>query len=366
MSSPPTASTSRWPAGCSRCRARATTSGATGHRRRGTWRTPTWPTRSSTSTRCRAAPMARRGCTPSCASASACTSAANGSPGCCGCVGRAGIGGNTHRHRAERPPPRAARRPGAAAVRRRRRRTGCGAPTSPSIPTATGKVYCCAVLDVFSRAVVGWSIADHMRAELVVDALQMATWRRHPSPARSSTATEAAQYTSWVFGHRLREAGLLGSMGRVAQLGRQHHDRVVLVDHAARTARHPPLELARRNSRRRSSSGSRPGTTRAAGTPASAMLSPARVREPFTPPPSPRHDHHTRRVRRTGSGSELAEAADDVPQLNELVDEGNRRAGQFLVARAAGAGDLRELQRLSDADCREADVELRRLLSGDR
>ncbi|MGY1763751.1 DDE-type integrase/transposase/recombinase [Geodermatophilus sp. SYSU D00779] len=38
-------------------------------------------------------------------------------------------------------------------------------------PTAEGKVYCAAVLDVFSRTVVGWSIADHMRAELVVDAL---------------------------------------------------------------------------------------------------------------------------------------------------------------------------------------------------
>jgi hypothetical protein len=49
-------------------------------------------------------------------------------------------------------------------------------------PTSTGKVYCCAVLDVYSRAIVGWSIADHMRTELVVDALQMATWRRRPPP----------------------------------------------------------------------------------------------------------------------------------------------------------------------------------------
>ncbi|WP_411266639.1 DDE-type integrase/transposase/recombinase [Enemella evansiae] len=38
-------------------------------------------------------------------------------------------------------------------------------------PAGDGKVYCCAVLDVFSRVVVGWSIADHMRTELVVDAL---------------------------------------------------------------------------------------------------------------------------------------------------------------------------------------------------
>ncbi len=38
----------------------------------------------------------------------------------------------------------------------------------------TGKVYCATVLDVFSRAIVGWAIADHMRSELVVDALQIA------------------------------------------------------------------------------------------------------------------------------------------------------------------------------------------------
>ncbi|MFJ2521347.1 hypothetical protein ACIOWF_20455 [Cellulosimicrobium cellulans] len=37
-------------------------------------------------------------------------------------------------------------------------------------------MYCCAVLDVFTRQVVGWSIADHMRSELVLDALEMARW----------------------------------------------------------------------------------------------------------------------------------------------------------------------------------------------
>ena len=49
-------------------------------------------------------------------------------------------------------------------------------------PTAEAKVYCAAVVDVFSRMVVGWSIADHIRAELVVDALEMACWRRRPQP----------------------------------------------------------------------------------------------------------------------------------------------------------------------------------------
>ena len=47
-------------------------------------------------------------------------------------------------------------------------------------PTGEGKVYLAVVLDAFSRRVIGWSIADHMRAELVADALQMAAWRRRP------------------------------------------------------------------------------------------------------------------------------------------------------------------------------------------
>ena len=80
---------------------------------------------------------------------------------------------------------------------------------------ADGWVYCCAVVDAWSRRVVGWSIADHIRAELVVDALEMARWQRKPS-GTIVHADRGAQYTSWIFGHRLRSAGLLGSMGRVA------------------------------------------------------------------------------------------------------------------------------------------------------
>lgn len=80
---------------------------------------------------------------------------------------------------------------------------------------ADGWVYCCAVVDAFSRRVVGWSIADHVRSELVVDALEMARWQRRPQ-GTVVHADRGPQYTSWVFGHRLRAAGLLGSMGRVA------------------------------------------------------------------------------------------------------------------------------------------------------
>lgn len=83
-------------------------------------------------------------------------------------------------------------------------------------PARTGKVYCAAVVDVFSRRVVGWAIADHIRAELVVDALDMARWRRKPEPGTVVHSDRGFQYTSWVFGYRLGQAGLLGSMGRVA------------------------------------------------------------------------------------------------------------------------------------------------------
>ena len=82
--------------------------------------------------------------------------------------------------------------------------------------TDEGRVYLAAVTDAFSRRVIGWSIADHIRAELVVDALQMAIWRRHPDGEGAIVHSDhGSQYTSWAFGKRLRAAGLLGSMGTV-------------------------------------------------------------------------------------------------------------------------------------------------------
>jgi putative transposase len=83
-------------------------------------------------------------------------------------------------------------------------------------PTDEGRVYLAVVLDAWSRRLVGWSIADHIRAELVVDALQMAAWRRQPAPGQTIAHSDhGAQYTSWAFGRRLRTAGLLGSMGSI-------------------------------------------------------------------------------------------------------------------------------------------------------
>lgn len=83
-------------------------------------------------------------------------------------------------------------------------------------PTAEGKLYCAAVMDAFSRRIIGWSIAEHMRTELVLDALSMAIVRRQPADGRTILHSDhGTQYTSWAFGQRLRNAGMLGSMGSV-------------------------------------------------------------------------------------------------------------------------------------------------------
>ena len=83
-------------------------------------------------------------------------------------------------------------------------------------PTEEGKVYCAAVMDAYSRMIIGWSIDNHMRTELVTDALGMATLRRKPEPDTTILHSDhGSQYTSWAFGQRLRAAGLLASMGTI-------------------------------------------------------------------------------------------------------------------------------------------------------
>lgn len=83
-------------------------------------------------------------------------------------------------------------------------------------PTEEGKLYCAAVMDAYSRLIIGWSIADHMRTELVTDALGMAILRRTPENDTTILHSDhGSQYTSWAFGQRLHAAGLLASMGTV-------------------------------------------------------------------------------------------------------------------------------------------------------
>lgn len=82
-------------------------------------------------------------------------------------------------------------------------------------PTDEGWLYLAVVIDAFSRMVVGWAMGNRAVADLVVDAVNMAVWNRRPAGGVIHHSDHGAQYTSLVFGRRLQEAGILGSMGTV-------------------------------------------------------------------------------------------------------------------------------------------------------
>jgi putative transposase len=82
------------------------------------------------------------------------------------------------------------------------------------IPTWAGFLYLAVVLDAYSRRIVGWAMATHLRSELVVDALNMALGQRRPEGVIHHS-DHGTQYTSIAFGLRCREAGVQPSMGTV-------------------------------------------------------------------------------------------------------------------------------------------------------
>ena len=82
------------------------------------------------------------------------------------------------------------------------------------VPTLAGFVYLAIVLDVFSRRVVGWAMAAHLRTALVIEALEMAIAQRRPE-AVVHHSDQGCQYTSLAFGSRCREWGVALSMGSV-------------------------------------------------------------------------------------------------------------------------------------------------------
>jgi putative transposase len=82
------------------------------------------------------------------------------------------------------------------------------------LPTDEGFLYLAFILDVYSRKVVGWSMANHLRSELVAAALEMAVRRRNPSAGLIHHSDRGVQYTAISFGKKLEEAKIVPSMGR--------------------------------------------------------------------------------------------------------------------------------------------------------
>jgi putative transposase len=76
-----------------------------------------------------------------------------------------------------------------------------------------GWLYLAAVQDLYSRRIVGWSMANHLRADLVVDALRMAVARRQPEAGLIHHSDQGSQFVSLAFGQECAKSGIARSMG---------------------------------------------------------------------------------------------------------------------------------------------------------
>ena len=114
------------------------------------------------------------------------------------------------------------------------------------IPTWAGFLYLAVVLDAFSRSIVGWAMATHLRTELVLEALNMALGQRRPA-AVIHHSDQGSQYTSLAFGKRCERGGRAAVDGFGRRLLRQRHVREFLRHPRMRTARPPSLQNSDRS-----------------------------------------------------------------------------------------------------------------------
>jgi putative transposase len=87
------------------------------------------------------------------------------------------------------------------------------------VETREGYLFLAVVMDMWSRKIVGWSMRNDLKTELVVDALAMAITRRRPPAGLVHHSDRGSQYTSLAFGRTLRESDLVQSLGRVGHAG---------------------------------------------------------------------------------------------------------------------------------------------------
>jgi putative transposase len=84
------------------------------------------------------------------------------------------------------------------------------------VPTWAGVAYVCFIVDAYSRMIVGWRVASHMRTAMVLDALEMARWSHgNILPGLISHSDAGSQFTSIRYGERLAEIGAVPSIGSV-------------------------------------------------------------------------------------------------------------------------------------------------------
>ncbi len=84
------------------------------------------------------------------------------------------------------------------------------------VPTWAGVAYVCFLVDAFSRMIVGWRVASHMRTTMVLDAIEMARWSRGILlPGLTCHSDAGSQFTSIRYGERLAEIGAVPSIGSI-------------------------------------------------------------------------------------------------------------------------------------------------------
>ncbi|GAA4428593.1 IS3 family transposase [Georgenia halophila] len=84
------------------------------------------------------------------------------------------------------------------------------------VPTWAGIAYVCFIIDAYSRMIVGWRVASNMRTQMVLDAIEMARWRRGTNlPGLRCHSDAGSQFTSLRYGERLAEIGATPSIGSV-------------------------------------------------------------------------------------------------------------------------------------------------------
>jgi putative transposase len=84
------------------------------------------------------------------------------------------------------------------------------------VPTWAGVAYVCFIVDAYSRMIVGWRVASHMRTLMVLDAIEMARWSRgNTLPGLRCHSDAGSQFTSIRYGERLAEIGAVPSIGTV-------------------------------------------------------------------------------------------------------------------------------------------------------
>ena len=82
------------------------------------------------------------------------------------------------------------------------------------IPTRRGHLHLCVIIDLYSRAIIGWSMSERQKSDLVVDALQMAIRHRKPKHPVLIHSDQGVQYTSEQYRELLNKYGMIQSMSR--------------------------------------------------------------------------------------------------------------------------------------------------------